>query len=143
MNGELSMSDFTLTIPDKLYQRAQQIAEAVSQPVARVLLEQLQLWTDAVPPLDTDEEAELQALRYLSDDALWTIAREQMPQEIQARMQVLLDKNTRGAIMEDEYTELTSLVERGQRLMLRKSEAAALLTKRGYTVSKKDMAGRD
>ena len=137
------MSDFTLHIPDILYQRAQKIAEKTSQPVDVVLLEQLQLWVEAVPLLDDEEEAELQALRYLSDDALWTIAREQMPKDIQARMQGLMDKNTSGEITPVELTELTGLVERGQSLMLRKSEAAALLTKRGYIVNKKDMAARD
>lgn len=137
------MTDFTLNIPEEVFQRAQKIAQATSQSVESALLEQLRLWTDAAPLLDDDEEAELQALRYLSDDALWTIAREQMANDLQAQMQVLMDKNTSGDITSDEYAKLSQLVERGQRLMLRKSEAAALLTQRGYTVSKKDMAARD
>ncbi|MDQ7035782.1 MAG: hypothetical protein Q9P01_13405 [Anaerolineae bacterium] len=37
------------------------------------MLKQLRLWTDAAPLLDDDEEAELQALHYLSDDALWQL----------------------------------------------------------------------
>ena len=137
------MSDFTLTIPEKLYHRAEQIAATLDKPVRDILLEQIQLWMDVVPLLDTTEEAELQALRYLSDDALWTIAREQMPSDIQGVMQNLMDKNTLGEITSEEHTTLTQLVERGQRLMLRKSEAAALLTDRGFTVTKQDMAARE
>jgi hypothetical protein len=46
-------------------------------------------------PLDLpdDERAELRALVYLSDDALWTMAREQMASAKQERMQALMDKD--------------------------------------------------
>jgi hypothetical protein len=54
-----------------------------------------------------------------------------------------MDGNTKGILTAEEQSTLENLVERGQRLMLRKSEAAALLTQRGYRVTPKDMAGRD
>lgn len=72
---------------------------------------------------------------YLSDDALWTMAREQMASARQERMQVLMDKNTFGTITDEEYDELTQLVEQGQRLALRKAEAMKLLLDRGYPVT--------
>lgn len=53
----------------------------------------------AFPP---EEEAELEALKCLSDDALWTIAREQMSEHLQSRMQVLMDKNTVGSLSAEE-----------------------------------------
>jgi hypothetical protein len=131
------MSDYTLSVPQELYERVQKIAQKSLQPVERVLLDYLRLFAEATPLLDDEEEAELYAMRFLSDDALWAMAREQMALDNQARMQVLMDKNTQGEIVSEEYQELNELVERGQRLMLRKSEAAALLTKRGYTVKSK------
>jgi hypothetical protein len=137
------MSDYTLSVPEELYERVQKIAEKSSQPVERVLLDYLRLFAEATPLLDDEEEAELYAMRFLSDDALWSMAREQMPLDKQGRMQVLMDKNSEGTIQSQEYDELSQLVERGQRLMLRKSEAAALLTKRGHRVKPEDMANRD
>ena len=62
-----------------------------------------------------------------------------MPDDLQARMQVLMDKNTFGTITSDEYAELESLVERGQQLMISKAEAAVLLVQRGYAVRPNDM----
>jgi hypothetical protein len=73
----------------------------------------------------------------------WTIAREQMPDNLQIRMQDLMDNNSVGTITSEEYTELEGLVERGQRLMVRKSEAAALLTRRGYKITPKVMTARE
>ena len=86
-------------------------------------------------PLPADEQAELRALSYLSDDTLWTIAREQMARAKQDHMQALMDKNTFGTITESELADLTQLVELGQRLTLRKSEAMRLLMDRGYTIT--------
>src|ERR1043165_7825006 len=120
------MSNYTLTVPEEVYERARQIAQETSQPVDQVMIEYLRTLSAPFPTLPPDEEAELEALQYLSDDALWTIAREQMADHLQATMQTLMDKNSAGTIAADEHKELENLVERGQQLMVRKSEAAAL-----------------
>ncbi len=127
------MSDFTLTVPEDVLAVARQIVQVTEQPVEEVLLSRLKNALP-VPVLPPDEEAELDALKHLSDDALWTIAREKMAADLQEWLQALMDKNSSGTISTEEYTELEGLVERGQRLMLRKSEAAAILTRRGYRV---------
>jgi len=86
-----------------------------------------------LPLLPPDIQAELDALKKLSDDALWTIAREQMSDDVQTRAHDLMMRNTQGTITDAEYEELQKLVDRGDRLMLRKAEAAGLLRERGYT----------
>lgn len=137
------MSDYTLTIPSDLYERAETIARLSARPVESILLEQIQLWTDNIPLLDEGEEGELQALKYLSDDALTAISRETMSQELKATMQLLMDKNTAGTITSDEHQELSHLVERSEKMMLRKSEATALLSQRGLNISGKDLSSRE
>ena len=137
------MSDYVLTVPEEVYARARQIAEETSQLVDEVMIQYLRTLSTPLPALPPDEEAELDALKNLSDDALWTIAREQMPDDLQIRMQDLMDKNSVVTITSEEYIELEGLVERGQQLMVRKSEAAAILTQRGYKVTPKDMTVRE
>jgi hypothetical protein len=134
MKGRI-MSDYMLTVPEELYKRVQEIADAANQSLDTVLVDYLRRIAETTVLLEDEEEAELYALRYLSDDALWTIARERLNPSTESLMQELMDKNTQGSINPEEYTQLSQLVERGQRLMLRKSEAAALLSQRGYTVS--------
>jgi hypothetical protein len=46
-----------------------------------------------------------------------------------------MDKNARGVMTDEEHGELEKLVARGDRLMLRKAQAAALLRKRGHTIT--------
>ncbi len=131
----------TLTVPEHIYERARNLAETTHQPLEVVFLHELE--HAFLPLLPPDEEAELASLKGLSDDALWTIAREQMAALLQTRMQELMDKNSLGTIAPDEYKELEDLVDRGQRLMLRKSEAAALLTERGYKVTRRELMPRE
>jgi len=134
----------TLELTDELIERAKKQAEQIKQLVERVLAQQLEVaFSDPLPVLPTNKQAELDALKYLSNDALWTIAREQMPHDQQNRMQVLMDGNTMGTLSEQEFAELEKLVEQGHRVMLRKAKAAALLTENGYKVTPDDMTAND
>lgn len=138
------MSDYTISIPDSLYEKAQRVAKQTSQPVDDVIRTRLEGVLDQ-PMIDlpADERVELQAMSYLADDTLWTIAREQMQPALQERMSLLMDKNSRGTITDDEYGELSALVERGERLTLRKSQAMKLLIGRGYSVNLDDLKPAD
>jgi hypothetical protein len=135
----MALQSITLQIPEHIYERARTLAETTAQPLEAVFLHELE--NAFLPPLPEDEEAELNALNYLSDEALWTIAREQMPAPRQERMQGLMDANTQGTLSTEEYQELEALVYQGQRLMLRKGKAAALLTERGHQVTRDSLRG--
>lgn len=123
-------------ISNRVYEKAQRMANQLSQPVDDLIQNKLESLLDQpIIDLPADELAELQAMVYLSDDTLWTIAREHMQPDLQKRMSALMNKNSEGTITSEEYNELSSLVERGERLMLRKAEAMKLLLERGYSVT--------
>lgn len=130
----------TLSLPDAIFDPIQQIADAKDQPVEQVVLDQLRsVIAVTLPSLPPDEEAELIVFKFLSDDTLRNIAREQMLESLQERMQALMTRNNMGTISGVEFDELTGLVERGQRLTLRKAWAAGILMERGYSITGDDM----
>lgn len=134
------MSDYTISIPDSLYQKAQEVAKQRSLSVDEVIRVGLEgAFVESMLDIPLDEQAELKAMTYLSDDALFSLMREQMPQAKQARMSVLMDKNNRGTISDEEHAELVTLVEDGQRLTLRKATAMNILMDRGYKLTLDDM----
>jgi hypothetical protein len=140
------MSDYAVTIPvpDYIYDRARQIAEGTAQSIEAVLLQQLKdAFAAPLPALALDEQRELEALTYLSDEALWTIAREHMAEDRQDRMQTLMEANSQGMLDAAQRAELEALVAQGQRLSVRKAQAAALLTERGYRVTLAAMSAAD
>jgi len=70
------MSDYTISIPDSLYDKAQRLAQQTSQTIGDVIRARMIGALDQ-PALDlpTDEQAELRALSYLSDDCAGADAR--------------------------------------------------------------------
>lgn len=140
----MSHYSVTLPVPDYIYDRARRIAEGTSQSIEAVLLQQLKdAFTAPLPDLAPEEQRELEALMFLSDDALWTIAREHMPVERQARLHALMAANSQGTLDEAQRAELEALVVQGQRLSVRKAQAAALLTERGYPVTLEGLSATD
>src|SRR5258708_36014539 len=129
----------TLAVSEEVYEVARRLAETTAQPIEQILQQRLEAVLP-MPRLPVDEEAELAALRLLSDDALWTIAAEQMPRLQQERRSALLRLNERQALADAEQAELDDLLLRRDGLMVRKAEAAALLKQRGLSVTSKDLA---
>lgn len=66
-----------------------------------------------------------------------------MEPKVQERLHALMDKNTQGELKPGEANELEQLVDRGQRLTLRKSAAVALLVERGYSITPEKLTPRD
>lgn len=127
-----------LTLPDDVSARVRRIAEQSHQPVEQVLIEHIKTLQTASPALPPDVQSELDALRALSDDALWAIAREQMPDAAQSRADALAERSDQTGLSNAEQDELDALVERADRLMLRKAEASSLLRARGYPFAQQD-----
>jgi hypothetical protein len=82
-----------------IYDRARRITEGTWQSIEDVLVRQLET-AFPLPTLEPEEQRELEALTFLSDEALWMIAREHMPEDRQARLHVLMTANSQGAVDE-------------------------------------------
>lgn len=130
----------TLRLPESLYTRLQQAAQATRRPLDDLLLHAIQVGS---PPRWDDAPAEFQAdlatLDRLEDEALWRIARSRKKEADMERYQELLDKNANGLLSADERDELVKLRVEFDRFMLLKVQAAALLRWRGYQVPPAEM----
>ena len=135
----MSTQAVTLQLPEDLYLRLQQMAQATHQSFDEVLLRAIQVgappsWEDAPAAFQVD----LAALDRLDDDALWHIARSRQTEADMTRYQELLDKNANNTISDAERAELTRLRTAADRFMLRKVHAAALLRWRGHRIPPAD-----
>ncbi len=130
------MQSVMLDLPENLYIRLQQTAQATRQSFNDVLLHAVQVgsppsWEDAPAMF----QADLAALDRLPDDALWRVARNlQDDKNLAQRYQDLLDKNANGQLSTTEREELTRLRNEADRFMLCKAYAAALLRWRGHQI---------
>ena len=129
----MTTQEVVLPLPENVYLRLQQVAQATQRSFTEVLLHAVQVgsppsWEDAPAEFQTD----LAALDRLDDNALWQIARSHRTEADMERYQELLDNNANDALTETERAELTQLRTEADRCMLRKAHAAALLRWRGH-----------
>lgn len=125
------MPQITLTLPDNLYQPVHRVAQATHKPVETVLLTAIHA---SLPPLDglsLDLAQELAELETQDTDDLRKILLETVPNDQQEMLDSLLHRNQLGILTETEKTQLTSVQQAADRVMLRKARAAVLLRFRG------------
>jgi uncharacterized membrane protein len=132
-----------LSIPEDIAAKVRAIARDTNQSAEAVLLAHLQTLAGSLALLPPDQQAELHALHALTDDALWAIAQAQLPAALQQRAEALMSRNNTEQLEQHEQQVLDALVERADRLMVRKAEAAAILRKRGYTFTQQDFKPDD
>jgi hypothetical protein len=125
----------TLQLPERLYQRLVNTAQATQRPLEAVIIRAL----EAGSPPDWDDvpeafQADLAALDSLDDNALWVMARGHQSSDKMARYDELLDRNRETGLSEVERDELAQLRHDADAFMLRKAHAAILLRWRGHLV---------
>ncbi len=135
----MNLRTVTLDLPESIYLRMEQAAQATKQSINDIFLRVLQVgsppdWKDA----PAEFQAELAALDRLDDGSLWRIARACKSESDFERYQDLLDRNSEGTITETERGELNSLRREADCFMLRKAHAASLLRWRGHQIPPAD-----
>jgi hypothetical protein len=131
----MAVETVTLQIPEILYQRLVNTANATQRPVEEVMLHALQIGS---PPEwdDVPEEfqADIAALDKLDDNTLWQIVNSRKTAVEMERYNTLLEGNSSGTLTEAERLELMALRHEADLFMLKKAHAAVLLRWRGHRV---------
>lgn len=125
----------TVTIPEALYERVKEAAEASSRSLEDVLRQSIAL---SLPALEADLplaiRSELAALPLASDAALWVIAHSTLETEQQESLEQLAEQQKQRQLTTTEQATLAQLMQAAQHTMIRKAEAYRLLARRGHTV---------
>jgi hypothetical protein len=124
-----------ISIPEDLYDRLRETAEATRRPLEDVVVRALRA---GLPPSVSDVSeplrSELARLETLSDTELWHVWHSHVPEPSQARHLELLERRSAGRLTPSERKELSALRGGADRLLLLRAHAAALLRWRGHGV---------
>ena len=135
----MATRELTVRIPDQVYRRLKHMAQEIDQSLETIVLTSI---TGNLPPslddLPTDLREELRTLQTLDNDALWAVARSELPPAQQAHLKVLLKRNSTGTLADSEQEEMNRMGEEIDRLNLRKAQAYALLRWRGFPLPSLD-----
>ncbi len=124
-----------IQLPEAIYQRFQQVAHATHHSLEEVVLQTIR---GNLPPSLDDLSPELHGvvadLQHMSDEALWSVAKEPLPPHQWRRHQRLLRKGQEGTLAAAEHHELAELRAAVDRFVIRRSYALALLKWHGHTI---------
>lgn len=121
----------TLTLPDELYEPVYRTAQTIARPLESVLLSALQTSLPTLEGLPLHVTTNLADLEVLDHQALQQVLLETVPADQQEALEALLYKNQADALSHHEQTQLTTLQDQADLVMLRKARAAVLLRFRG------------
>jgi hypothetical protein len=131
----MSVQTIHIQLPDSIYQRLRQVANATHQSLEAVVVQTI---CGNLPPSLEDLGPEFRPivdeLQSLNDETLWAIVQEPLPSHQWRRHQRLLRKAQEGPLTEAERHELAALRTATDRYVIRRSYALALLKWRGHTL---------
>ncbi len=133
----------TLQLPEEIYKRLKQAADALQQPLEVVLVQAVRAGLPpSVDDLPPEHRGEFKAMTRLSNEELWGIARSTLSEGKQRQLSRLLRKNEAGALNEQERRKLEALHREADLIMLRKAHAYALLKWRSQPLPSLDELSR-
>jgi hypothetical protein len=125
----------TIDLPETVLQQIELVSRRQQRSVGDLVRESVIRQWQPVPALPDEVEAELAALPNLSDEALWLLARSTLTTEEQETLARLNQLAKMQPLQPTEEEQLAFLLNRYDRMLVRRAQAAALLQQRGYDLS--------
>ncbi len=116
---------------EQLQKTARQLKRSVPDMVRELVLREV----SHHPLLPPDVEAELAAFAHLSDEVLWLLARGTLSGAEEFELASLNREGGRRRLTEVEKNRQEELIDRYDRMLVRRATAAQLLKSRGYDLS--------
>jgi post-segregation antitoxin (ccd killing protein) len=134
----MTLQTIKVTLSDQIYRKVRQLAlnknRSVEDEIAAVV-ENALATDDDWQGVSDDIVNEVNQLRFLNTEQLWSAAKLTVPEEKSDRMQQLSLKLKSEGLVDAEQQELRQLQLLAQRIMLVRAEAASLLQDRGQDIS--------
>lgn len=134
----MAAQSITVNLPENLYKRIRQTAEDTNRPLETVLLESLALLFGEATINGKSLDS---VLLSLSDEQLLGVVEQRLPWLDSMRLRELMDIDRRLGLTATEQAELNALLEEVDRQMIVRSQALALLQKRGHNIRQYLIAG--
>lgn len=134
----MTAQSITVNLPENLYKRIRQTAEDTNRPLETVLLESLALLFGEATINGKSLDS---VLLSLSDEQLLGVVEQRLPWLDSMRLRELMDIDRRLGLTATEQAELNALLEEVDRQMIVRSQALALLQKRGHNIRQYLIAG--
>ena len=132
----MAVETVTLNLPEAVYHRVKQTAEALKRPLEDVIVETLNVALPLLDDVPPEMASKLSEMSVLPDGKLWQAARSTMERARQKRLERLNDKHQRtGKLTPEEESEQQTLLRLYGETVLIRAHAMLLLKQRGFDIS--------
>jgi hypothetical protein len=128
----VSQTTVTVELPNVAIEQLQGLAQKQRRSVRDIVKD---LIMRALPELPEDVKGELETFKHLSDDVLWLLARSTLSEEEQRDLAWLNDEAQRKPLIGSQVQRQRALLDKYDRVLVRRAEAARVLKARGYDLS--------
>jgi len=125
----------TLNLPEDVYNRASGLAQLIGRDLTEVLIEAISLSLSSTSSLNESDSHFSESLKSLSDNEVIAMSELQMESEQDLRLSQLLSKQQADTLSEAERTELWTLMQIYQTLLVKKAVALREAVERGLRES--------
>ena len=128
----MSQTTVTVELPNVAIEQLRGLAQQQRRSVRDIVKD---LIMRALPELPEDVKDELETFKHLSDDVLWLLARSTLSEEEQRDLARLNDEAQRKPLIGSQVQRQRALLDKYDRVLVRRAEAAGVLKARGYDLS--------
>lgn len=128
----LSHTTVTVELPDIALEQLQGLAQKQRRSIRDIVRDMI---IRALPELPQDITDELDTFKHLSDDVLWLLARSTLSEDERRDLARLNDEAQRQPLPGTQVQRQQVLLDKYNRVLVRRAEAARMLQMRGYNLS--------
>lgn len=128
----ISHTAVTVELPNIALEQLQGLAQRQRRSVRDIVKE---IIMRALPELPQDIKDELDTFKHLSDDVLWLLARSTLSEEDRRDLARLNDEAQRQPLLGPQVQRQQMLLDKYNRVLVRRAEAARVLKMRGYDLT--------
>ena len=136
----MNVTTLTVTLPEPLMRRLKRASELTYRPVNEILVSTINAALVAPPDLPEDLADELAAMSILGDEALKAASQSSFSATEQFRLRQLNQIAQERSLTQAESDEQAALLDAYHHAVLRRAQALAILTQRGYSIPFEDPA---
>ena len=124
----------TVAIPEPIYRQLEQSANIANRSIDEILIQTLQVALPPSPDLPAALANELAEMLWMSDHSLIKATQPSMTKQEQKRLSTLNDTADDRLLTDEEKNEQKQLLAQYERSLLRRSQAFAILARRGHSI---------
>ena len=129
----------SVQVPEDIFHKLQNIAKFTHRTITDIIVNTINATFVSPTPLPAPISDELASMNLMKDDSLWDAINPSVTPKERQRLEVLNSVSKQRSLSSEELSEQQDLLMAHHHSVLRRAQAIAILTLRGYDISEQQL----